>query len=490
MKKNIYFTAALFAAMALATSCSDNQLTGDNEIAQRKTVTVSATTNDASSRVTYTDNSSTIKGAWDSTDALNIYQGTTWNTPNEFAFSKKADDHNATFSGTFAATPSDGDALNAIVKTTYPSVNVKSGDTAGTVFETLTDQTGTLEDAQAHNLLLGYTTYATNENPKFVFDYKLAVIKFKLTLPSTIGKDVNTQLFLTADGNTNPAIFLMNLNSSFSQKWIYNTGYSTPVVTTTATGGTEKDVYMCVYPSASTNLAVNVLVGGTKLYTVTLGDKTTEAGQIYSKTLNLASVTPTEYVLYQHFNKFIWGGNNANGRGGVKPASWSKDENTKEYFEYGTPVVSATGVTWGSDDFFGTMSDSYIASRDMTGWTGTVCNEHLGQMKLGNGSTASGSITTPEFTALTGTSNVAMSFDLIAWSQNTTVETPIAFSIEGGGTLDVTSVSLPVRVANSWTHVTLNITNATPTTKVTIAGTGTSATNWRFLLDNVEVVKK
>src|SRR5574344_1975527 len=99
MKKNIFLLAASLTALALATGCSESQLTNNDELPSGKAITINATTDDANSRITYDDDGTKIKCAWESTDALNIYQGTTWETANAFTVSSKTDDHNATFTG-------------------------------------------------------------------------------------------------------------------------------------------------------------------------------------------------------------------------------------------------------------------------------------------------------------------------------------------------------------------------------------------------------
>jgi hypothetical protein len=75
MKKNIYLLLAGFAAMAMATSCSDNELVGNDASTsnQPKTITINASAAEGSdSRVAYSESGTTIACTWQSTDTLYV----------------------------------------------------------------------------------------------------------------------------------------------------------------------------------------------------------------------------------------------------------------------------------------------------------------------------------------------------------------------------------------------------------------------------------
>jgi hypothetical protein len=500
MKKNIYLLVAGVAAIALATSCSDNELTENSDsIAKSKTVTITAGSTDGiNSRVAYTEatDGSKIGVAWESTDVINIYTAGGWKTATAFTYKAAKTSNLATFTGTFTTAPSTNDPLYGFVKQTdIPVSYVSTTPVTGLVSTYLTEQDGTLIGAEGHNILVATSNY--KDNCLFNFSYKLAIIKLAITLPTSVGSSDVQIALKTTDKHYNNVV----LDASTFEPLTTAMGETIAETNNISmTGGTKKDIYLCVYPGSLKGLTVEAMAGGTKLFTSLIGDKTVEAGKFYTKTIDLSSATPKIYILRNDFDKFIFGGDNANLVVGYMPTALSKDSNSKSYIAQGKTMKSAKVTTNGANDVFLTMNDDYRTSRNVYGWNGSKCYEYYGVIKMGTADTE-GFITTPAFAALTGTTDVVMSFDLMAWSQNQVNETPVKFSIEGDGTLDKTSISLPVRVANAagtWTHVTLNIKGATASTKVTLTSTGTHVStpseptpgDMRFLLDNLEVVAK
>ena len=112
---------------------------------------------------------------------------------------------------------------------------------------------------------------------------------------------------------------------------------------------------------------------------------------------------------------------------------------------------------------------------DNSGWTFEGKKYGASQcIRLGTNS-ASGSATTPAITALN--SNATLTFKAGAWNDDNTT---LNLSINGGGTLDQTSVTM---LNNAWTEYTVNIIDGTPSTTITFASNGKG----RFFLDEVAI---
>ena len=112
------------------------------------------------------------------------------------------------------------------------------------------------------------------------------------------------------------------------------------------------------------------------------------------------------------------------------------------------------------------------------GWThvnGSGANKCV---KLGSGS-KQGNITTPTLSQLSG--NATLSFKAAAWD-GSDEKTTLLLSIEGGGSLSQTSVTLK---KGAWQTYELTITGGTSNTKITFAGF--QASDSRFFLDEVKV---
>ncbi|MEA5128820.1 MAG: fimbrillin family protein [Proteiniphilum sp.] len=102
-------------------------------------------------------------------------------------------------------------------------------------------------------------------------------------------------------------------------------------------------------------------------------------------------------------------------------------------------------------------------------------------IKMGAGSTQ-GIAQTPALTGLSG--NAVLTFHAGAWS-STSEQTELLLEIEGGGSLDQSSVIMEKGTFNEFT---VNITGGTAATKITFKGK--QASNARFFLDDVVVTQQ
>jgi hypothetical protein len=488
MKRNIYLLVAGMAAMTLATSCSESTDLGN--VSANKTVSFMASAGDADSRVGYAVNGNSLTCSWQSTDVINVFTAanisaatttaiasTTFSTP-----TIASGNHFATFTGSFGTTtPTVGDALSAIVKSDNTAI-FKVGSTVETNCITqLICQDGTLNGAESRNILAAVTSYKEG-NIGASFSYKLAIIKLKLTLPSSVGTDADAEIALKGIG-LKKSIKLSPTDLSVSES-----SNGDVIANTKVTGGTEKDVYLCVAPGTVTGLNVEVTIGN-NVYTYAIGDKTIEAGKIYTKTVDLSSVTPVTYLFIENFSKFIYGGDDANMLPGIIPnaitgtsPNYVLDETSVKSCDYSADMSSSV-----SSDIFAAMGADYRTSRGISSWTGLKAYEHPGFLKLGTTST-NGYVEISAFTSLSGTKDAVLTFDAMSYDGNTANQTPIKVTV---GTVE-TAITLPVRPvyqkAGEWQHCTVNITGATSATTIKIEGTGTKAnSNVRFLLDNIRV---
>jgi len=240
----------------------------------------------------------------------------------------------------------------------------------------------------------------------------------------------------------------------------------TATVTMTGSGNglTVADYTYTTDASGSINIPVVGIptTGGTVTFSISTGLPNAQ-----SLTVNtIIANGEKETLIYQNFSKFVFGGDDASYVSGLL-----KDG-----------VTVATPRTDGSSDVFLTENQDYRDAHEVTGWSGSKAYERPGYLKMGTGS-ANGYITTPALSAMTETQDVILTFNAMNWDQISAV-TALTFTINGGGTPDITTYNLPGRAseaAGTWSTITVNIKNATPSTTIKIAGGA------RFLIDNIKV---
>jgi hypothetical protein len=240
-----------------------------------------------------------------------------------------------------------------------------------------------------------------------------------------------------------------------------------------------------VAPAAVTGLNVEVVVG-TKSYAYTIGDKTIEAGKAYSKTVDLSSVTPTNYVFIKNFSEFIYGGDDANMLPGFRPAYNSKTK------VYDLTTLQACGYSDDTGELFTYMTADFRTSRNIStdkGWAGKDIYEHPGFVKFGTTKRV-GVFTIPAFASLTSAKNVTVTFDAMAYDGNTSGVTKVnVATFVGTDSTAVATIELPARTSQKmgvWQHYSYNITGASSSMTLKIQGVYT-ANLVRFLLTNIRV---
>ncbi|WP_291127435.1 beta strand repeat-containing protein, partial [Flavobacterium sp. UBA7682] len=136
---------------------------------------------------------------------------------------------------------------------------------------------------------------------------------------------------------------------------------------------------------------------------------------------------------------------------------------------------SANGTGGNSGGWSGTIATEVF---DLIGWSDTAGYRGDNCAKMGAGSTR-GALTTPVF-GVAG--NAVLTFRAGAWNGGSE-QTTLLLEITGGGTLDVSSVTM---IKGAFSDYTVQVTDATINTQITFRAFQTS--NARFFLDDIKVV--
>lgn len=484
MKKNLVLLSAIITFTAFILSCSSD-LT-DERAAQEKAVILNAgTDNDTNSRVSYTEDGSKITAAWQNTDAIKVYTATDLTNSSDvntvFNWGSTTDAHHAIFTGAFTSLPTVGDLLYAYVKQDNAGIYVIKASNRYAV-AAIASQDGTLAGAESRNLLATTATY--QDNMSCVFSYKMAILKLRLTLPASVGSNVDAEVALNATSGLYKSVAFNSTDFT-----VANNSLGKLVVNTTFIGGTEKDVYFCIAPSAIKSLGVEVTVGN-NVYNYIIGDKTVEAGRFYMKTVDMSSVIPTNYIFIQNFGRFTYGGDDANMLPGLNPTTEGTAPNLTL-----TSTISTCGYSVDVSDAFLQMGSDYRTSRGISttdGWDGSKVYEHPGFVKIGV-TKEQGWLQIPAFATLTTTKDVVLSFDAMAYDANITGTTSMTVSTVVGTTPTVVkTIDLPARTtqtAGEWQHYSVDISGANSSMFVKITG-GSVTGLYRVLLDNIRVIEK
>lgn len=210
----------------------------------------------------------------------------------------------------------------------------------------------------------------------------------------------------------------------------------------------------------------------------------------------IVAASPKITIFEEAFDKFIYGGDAANLTTGIWPSSStiialiSDADGTGKTYDPTAPIVSCTQGSDGSGDVFASMSKSYRISRGVQDWTGSKVYERPGYLKISTGS-AAGYITTPALTNLGENSepqDVIVSLTMKAWYQNTNGNTPVKFTVTGGGSPSITSFELPKSATETpWSTVTFTIKGATSSTKLRIEPQSSNSAFYRFLFSDIKI---
>lgn len=141
---------------------------------------------------------------------------------------------------------------------------------------------------------------------------------------------------------------------------------------------------------------------------------------------------------------------------------------------------------WGSNDFntpeIGTQLDDYTSSN---GWTGIKVYQATGAIKLG-GKSDMGKITTPEIDLSDATATYTLTFNACAWNGDKT-SLKVILDNQEPTIIDGLINNTDYKNNLSTQSFTVNLTNGTATSKITIEGYQNSKA--RFFLDNIVITK-
>jgi hypothetical protein len=298
MKKYLLYSIAICSAMTMMTGCtSDDTAEQTSENSAKKLITINAST-DNNTRIAYSENAgeTAITPAWETTDVINVYEGTTTGTNNTFTYASGAGTKNATFTGSLS-TGTSGETLTAFVQQSGVTVN-----TNGTATVDLGSQDGTLAGAENNNLLYATTTYTTGTNTTFDFAYKMAIVKLTLTLDESL---TGASVSLSAENGIYGTVTLKATDGTFSSG---TRTYDPTAKNIDFTAGTAKTVYLSVYPGSLTTPKI-IINSGDTYYTYSLSDATLKSGYVYKINANITSACKSAFSLWGLSSSDNWGSN-------------------------------------------------------------------------------------------------------------------------------------------------------------------------------------
>ena len=251
--------------------------------------------------------------------------------------------------------------------------------------------------------------------------------------------------------------------------------------------GDNANAYMAVLPGNHTPKIVVRTDGGAHVFEFTSALVCT-AGKVGTVKLNLGNAAVKHYVLYNTFDLMIWGGDYMHdGDVGYSPIGEAKPA-TADYLGEEPYIFANKAGDKGADgtaDFKG-MSQEFMLSRGIDGYTFSKAYERPGHIKLGT-SSAGYTLGTPKFTGLTTDTSgetIKVTFTANRWSS---ANDEITLSVIGDGLINATDESVVVElpkytggVANAPANIatmSYTIYGATANTSLVLKGTGKCRTN-------------
>lgn len=247
------------------------------------------------------------------------------------------------------------------------------------------------------------------------------------------------------------------------------------------------NAYMAVLPGNHTPKIVVRTDGGAHVFEFTSA-LACAAGKVGTVKLNLGNAAVKHYLLYNTFDLMIWGGDYMHdGEVGYSPVGEAQPATAAYTGEEPFIFANKAGDKGadGTADFKG-MSQSFLLSRGMEGYTFSKVYERPGHIKLGT-SSAGYTLGMPKLAGLTTDASgeaIKITFTANRWSG---ANDNITLSVVGDGLINGTDESIVVDVpkysggvANAPANIaTLSYTiyGATASTSLVLTGTGKSRTN-------------
>ncbi|MCH4146867.1 MAG: hypothetical protein LKG25_01950 [Prevotella sp.] len=274
--RKLFIAAALLAALV---SCSSEDITSNSNTV--KGITIKAgIPEETATRVSFAsqgEDSQGLKVAWENSDIL---QGVISGTTNAGSFNVSSigsDTHNASFTGNFTSTPSNGDMVNACVKTENATI---SG--ADATFN-LATQSGKVGDLGKYDIVTGSGQYNSNSPINMTMKHQLSFLKAYITLPAAVTATTAT-VVLKGTGLVN-SIKWSGSTNAFSDAQAGN------LTLTGTVSGDQVIVYAAVYPGTLTNLTADVTIDATTYSNLAVAESATlEAGKLYTVSRNVSTI--------------------------------------------------------------------------------------------------------------------------------------------------------------------------------------------------------
>lgn len=281
--KSILAGILFLSSAVLLSSCSSSDNNIDDTTSKVQTVTITSAV--ANSRVAYTYNAGLVP-TWETSDKLTVYRGiiasankSTDFTPNGNITSGASETTSASFTGSLKGS---GTTLNAFVQATGLTFN----ETDGTATVNLSSQIGTITDVKNYNLLFAsVSNYADNAKVSMAFNYKMAVLRLDLTIPTTA--NISSLKLHASSGLCSSVVF----NSDGTVKSSAAGDISLTGLTWTTSGTNQSTtVYAVVCQGQLNDLYAYATDANNIVYSAKIGSKAVEAGTLYTlPTKNLAT---------------------------------------------------------------------------------------------------------------------------------------------------------------------------------------------------------
>ena len=235
--------------------------------------------------------------------------------------------------------------------------------------------------------------------------------------------------------------------------------------------------------------------------------------------MTLAEKADASIILAEYFDLMVSGGDFSTGKAGFRFKASTTNATDIDGTE---PVNAAAKVTdFGVAISDGSAAPKYTASRGLADWNLNYCYEFVGCIRLSNTVTSAtspqayGILTTPALSALTGATNVTLTFDAVQFGQDsdnisvkvlnagkiTSAEVKIkgaapatAITPENDNTILIKKAHYPGQTnaaAKEWSNFTVVIEGATAATQISWDTTSVGAESkcGRLCLDNIVVRK-
>ena len=385
-----YVAIATFLVM---TGCTNGEFTTEG-VSGKQITAIANNGTAATSRLEYTDNSSTLSVTWSSGDTFSMYRGTDSQTPANFTLTAGEGTQEGNFEGTLSDASS-----SASLFAFYPANTANTSPTA--ITEDISSQSGgTLSTLKAYDFMTANTTYSEGTTPSFNFSHRTAVVRFDITLPNAakVGKSITLS---ATSGLYTKGTF--NLSSNV----LTTSDSGTITITGGSTSGSVYTVYAALFPGTLNSLQVAVTTTDGSNYTksITSSSTTIAAGYLYTSAITLSDSNPnatdldnldisfdsSDATSYSYITETVDANNDDfienSTFSNVVYIAYSGTSATVTYKVNGTSVSSISGITISKSNADVTASSSVLVNYVLSGSTSS------GSFNIGSSNSSKSEIT-------------------------------------------------------------------------------------------------